>query len=174
VPHYDDTAADTYTFESRRQLDWAPAFGNGAALVATTNIVANASNQDAALTALTVPVAMFGAGLCCAVGAAFLAAKSFENQTSFVFHAREISDTINPEVDRFNNGDEVERAKAGKELERLYRVAAIKKPKMERALQRYKRFQMARKACVLTALAMCVGGFMVLLVGHATGLIRLA
>ena len=58
---HEDAAADAYGFESRRLREWAPLIGNGAAIIAVTNVVANAANQDTALDGLFVPLA-FGAG----------------------------------------------------------------------------------------------------------------
>lgn len=169
-----EQAADDYLFATRRQLEWVPVIGNGAAILALADIIANAPNQDAALNGLSVTLSLFAAGICCALGSASCAAWSFQQQTYLSKTAQRMHDKLNPLIASFNVAEGTEKIPFGKELMAYWPTVEAERPRLEKSLRKMRRFERWTSVLRIGAMAACVSGFMVLVIGHRVGLFTLS
>lgn len=170
----EDAAADAYLFEHRRQREWAPVLGNGAAMLAVANIVANAANQDAALEGVTAPLGFFAAGLCCGLSATHWIGIAFTSQTAIIREWRELHplSVKASEVSR-KMGQGVLPSEAAALASYASRVSESQ-PVVAKALQRLRRASRAASALSFFSILSCGLGLLYLLIGHHLGLFRLS
>jgi len=169
----EDAAADAYLFEHRRQREWAPVLGNGAAMLAVANIVANAANQDAALDGLTAPLAFFAAGLCCGLSATHWIGIAFSSQTAIIRQWRELHplSVKASEVSR-KRGQGVLPSDAAA-LASYASKASASQPVVAKALRRFRRASKAAGILSFCSILSCGLGLVYLLIGHYFDLFRL-
>jgi mannose/fructose/N-acetylgalactosamine-specific phosphotransferase system component IIC len=171
---HDDTVGITYYFGAKQQLEWAPALANGAAVLALASIVAGASDQDAALTGLTIPLAIFGAGLCTAVFSLQLSFLSFSKKSFIADTMKEIHDIAGPLIARFNAAPINEKVQMAPEMLALKPKVETAQPKLVKAMITYKLSGWLSTTLGFTSILLCVLGFTTLLVGHSLGYLRLS
>ena len=173
VNQYDDAAADAYGFEHRRLREWAPLVGNGAAMLAVANIVANAANQDAALDGLTAPLGFFAAGLCCGLSATHWIGIAFNSQTTITREWRELH-TLSVKASEASRRMNQTRLPSDEDTIAAYASkASASKPIIATSLGRFRRAYKVARLLSLSSILCCGIGFLYLLIGHHLGFYRL-
>lgn len=169
-----EQAADDHLFATRRQLEWTPVIGNGAAILALADIVANAPNQDWALDGLSVPLSLFAAGLCCALGSASCAARLFQEQTYFSKTTQRFNDKIAPLIASCNAAEGIAKKPFTDELLGFQPTVEAEQPRLKKSALNIRKFDRRARFLRTLAIAACALGFIALLIGHRIGLFSLS
>jgi hypothetical protein len=162
------------------RLSWAPAVGNGAAIVAVAGIVGNVPSPDTALSALTLPLAIFSVGLAGGLLSISLSGAVLDLLGSAQAQNDKLNVRLLELVDRtttLSKGVTPENAKdRATEAQQLAAEADKVVQRRAKLLRRLKWGKLrARAASAFNIAAICsvALGLAVLLIGHSTGRLRL-
>jgi hypothetical protein len=163
-----------------QRLDWGPAIGNGAAILALAGIVGNVPNPDVALMGLTWPLAIFSLGLAAGVLGVFLKVEVLEQLSELPRRLRRIRArtlSVMAETERLvekltlENADDV----VG-DVGKLPSLLEPDQKQLKDIARRTKQLTWILHIATVgnaVAISTIALGFMVLLVGHSMGCIRL-